>query len=122
MWFAKSRFSFLTSEMGQSLQGVCRPAGPEVRFGPKADLIPMTNPVTHPTRFCNRAKEYGHAGSSECLPNTQASAVEQRQADRGKATAAPQTGLVDPDETPDRRSRSRPRDVQSGNRQQASWL
>jgi hypothetical protein len=46
---------------------------------------------------------------------------------KGKLTGAkpplrPQTGLVDPDETPDRRSRSRPRDVQSGNRQQASWL
>ena len=49
-------------------------------------------------------------------------ALEQGQADRGKAAAATKTRLVNPDETPDRRPRSRPRDVQSGDRQQASWL
>jgi integrase len=48
--------------------------------------------------------------------------LEQRQADRGKATAATKTRLVDPDEAPDRRLSSRPRDVQSGDRQQASRL
>ncbi len=51
-----------------------------------------------------------------------AGALEQGQADWGKAAAATQTRLVDPDETPDRRSRSRPCHVQSGDRQQASWL
>ena len=33
----------------------------------------------------NRAEEYGHAGSSECAPHAQASAVEQRQADGGNS-------------------------------------
>jgi hypothetical protein len=40
----------------------------------------------------------------------------------GKAAAATKTHLVDPDEAPDRRPHSRPRDVQSGDRQQASRL
>jgi hypothetical protein len=40
----------------------------------------------------------------------------QRQADRGEAAAATKTRLVDPDEAPDRRPSSRPRDVQSGDR------
>jgi hypothetical protein len=35
----------LTSDMGQSLQGVCHWAGPGVRFGPKTDLIHKRNPV-----------------------------------------------------------------------------
>jgi integrase len=39
-------------------------------------------------------------------------------ADRGKATAATQARLVDPDKAPDRRPCSRPDHVQSGNRQQ----
>jgi hypothetical protein len=39
-----------------------------------------------------------------------------------KPPLATQTRLVDPDKAPDRRPRSRPRHVQSGNRQQASWL
>ena len=52
----------------------------------------------------------------------QARALEQRQADRGKAAAATETCLVDPDEAADRRPSSRPRDVQSGDRQQASRL
>jgi hypothetical protein len=39
-----------------------------------------------------------------------------------KAAAATKTRLVDPDEAPDRRPSSRPRDVQSGDRQQASRL
>ena len=50
-------------------------AGPQVRFGSKTDLIPMPNPVVHASRLCNRAEEYGHAGSSECDPRAQASAV-----------------------------------------------
>jgi hypothetical protein len=42
---------------------------------------------------------------------------------KGKVTGAkPQTRLVDPDETPDRRPGSRPRHVQLGDRQQAAWL
>jgi integrase len=69
--------------MGQSLQGGWRWAGREVRFGPKTDLIPMPNPVAHASRLCNRAEEYGHAGSSEC-PRAQAGALEQGKADRGK--------------------------------------
>src|SRR6266581_9396163 len=32
------------SEMGQTLQGIHRQTGPEVRFGPKADLISMLIP------------------------------------------------------------------------------
>jgi len=74
--------------LGQTLQVVCRRGGRDVRFGQKTDLIPTPNPVAHAYRFCNRAEEYGHAGSSECDPRAQASAVEQRQTDRGKATAA----------------------------------
>ena len=35
----------------------------------------------------------------------------------GKAAPAAETRLIDPDEAPDRRPRSRPRDVQSGDRQ-----
>src|SRR5882757_986888 len=96
------------SVVGQTLQGVCSPAGPEVRFGPKTDLIPKQDPVAHASRLSNRAEEYDHAGSNECGPRAQASAVEQRQADRSKAAAATQARLVDPDETPDRRPRSRP--------------
>jgi len=76
--------------LGQKLQGVYRPAGPGVRFAPKTDLIPMPNPVAHASRLCNLAEEYGHAGSSECDPRAQASAVEQRQANRGKAAVAAQ--------------------------------
>ena len=46
---------------------------------------------------------------------------------KGKVTGAkpplrPQTRLVDPDQTPDRRPRSGPRHVQFGDRQQAPWL
>ncbi len=67
--------------------------------------------------LCNRAEEYDHAESIECVPRTQASAVEQGKVDRGKASAATQTRLVDPDKAPDRGPRSRPRHVQSGNRQ-----
>jgi hypothetical protein len=51
-----------------------------------------------------------------------ARALEQRQADRGKAAAATKTRLVDPNEAPYRRPHSRPRVVQSGDRQQASRL
>jgi integrase len=52
-----------------------RPA-PGVRFGPKPDLIQcLTNPMAHASLLCNRAEEYGHAGSSECYPRAQASAV-----------------------------------------------
>src|SRR3977135_3419217 len=68
-------------------------------------------------------EEYDHAGSNEFHPDAaQTVALEQGQADRGKAPAATQTRLVNPDEAPDQRPRSRPRHVQSGNRQQASWL
>ena len=52
----------------------------------------------------------------------QARALEQGQADGGKAAAATKTRLVDPDEAPDRGPHSRPRNVQSGDRQQASRL
>src|SRR5665647_672819 len=104
------------TEMGQSLHRACRQAGPEVRFGPKTDLISSPNPVAHACRLRNRAVEYGHAGSSECDPGAQAGAVEQRKADRSKAAAAAQTRLVDPDKAPDRGPRSRPCHVQSGNR------
>ena len=51
--------------------------------------------------LCNRAEEYGHAGSSECDHHTQASAVEQREVDRGEAATATQTRLVDLNEAPD---------------------
>src|ERR1035437_1041046 len=83
---------------------------------------PKPNPVAHASRLCNRAEEYEHAGSSECCPRAQASTVEQGKADRSKTAAAPQTRLVDPDETPDRTPRPRSGHVQSGNRQQASRL
>ena len=76
-----------------------RPA-PRVRFGPKTDLISMPNPVAHASRLCNRAEEYGHAGSSEC-PSAQAGALEQGKADRRKTAAATQARLVDPDKAPD---------------------
>src|SRR5258708_26626191 len=110
------------SALGQTLQVVCCRAGREVRSGPKTDLIPMPNLVAHASRPLQPAEEYCHAGSSECDPSARASAVEQGKANRGKATAATKTRLVDSYETPDRRPRSRPRYVQSGNRQQASWL
>src|SRR5260370_36420973 len=108
--------------MGQSLQTLCRRAGCQVRFGPKTDLIAMPIRWHMLLDLYSRAEEYGHAGSCECDPRAEASAVEQGKADRGKATTATQTRLVDSDEAPDRRSRSRPRHVQSGNRQQTSRL
>ena len=58
--------------------------------------------VAHASRLCNRAEEYDDAGSSECCPSAQASALEQGKADRRETAAATQTRLVDPDETPDR--------------------
>src|SRR5258708_23124038 len=61
-------------------------------------------------------EEYDHAGSSECDPRAQASAVEQGEGDGGKAAAATQTRVVTPDETPDLGPRPRPRHVQSSNR------
>src|SRR6266404_9453603 len=65
------------------------------------------------------AKEKDHGRPRKCDSYCQqAPALEQGQADRGKAAAALQTCLVDSDEAPDRGSRSRPCDVQSGNRQQ----
>src|SRR5258708_1017848 len=111
------------SESGQSLQVLYRGTRREVRFSQKTDVIPMPNPVTHTSPLCNRAEEYDHAGSSECDPNVpKTSAVEKGQAKGGKTAAAPQARLVDSDEAPDRRPRSRPRHVQPGNRQQASWV
>ena len=77
------------SVSGQTLPGVCRETGPKVRFGPKADLIPMPISVAHASRLCNRAEEYDHAGSSECCPSPQTSALEQGKADRGKAPRRP---------------------------------
>jgi len=56
--------------------------------------------VVHASRLCNRAEEYGHAGSSEC-PSAQAGALEQGKADRRKTAAATQARLVDPDKAPD---------------------
>jgi hypothetical protein len=85
------------SALGPTLQGVCRSASPRVHFGPKTDLIPTPNAVAHASRLCNRAEEYAHAGSSECDRRIQASAMEQGKVDRGKAAAATQTRLVDPD-------------------------
>src|SRR6202521_1450598 len=108
------------SESGQSLQTLGCRAGYEVRFGSKTDLIPMPIRWHMLLVLCNRAEEYGHAGSSECYPRAQASALEQGQAHGGQAAAATQTCLVDPDETSDRRPRSRLGHVQFGNRQQAS--
>ena len=63
------------SAMGQSLQGACRWAGPEVRFCPKTDPISSPSPVAHACRLRNRAEEDGHAGSSECDPGVEAGAV-----------------------------------------------
>jgi hypothetical protein len=40
----------------------------------------------------------------------------------GKAPAATKTRLINPDEARDRWPHSRPRHVQSSNRQQTSWL
>jgi hypothetical protein len=48
-------------------------------------------------------------------------ALEQGQADRAKAAATTQARLVDLDDVPHQRPRSRPNHVQSGDRQQASW-
>jgi integrase len=45
--------------------------------------------VAHASRLCNRAEEYGYAGSSECDPRVQASAVEQGKADRAKPPLRP---------------------------------
>jgi hypothetical protein len=40
------------SQMGQTLQVVCRHALlPEVRLDPKTDLIPTPDQVAHPSRF-----------------------------------------------------------------------
>ena len=72
----------------------------------------MPNPVIHASCLSNRAEEYDHEGASECAPRAQASAVEQGKADRGKAAAATQARLVDPDKAPNRRPRSRPRHVE----------
>src|SRR5271169_1291019 len=59
-----------------------------------------------------------HVGTSKCYPDASKTvALEQGQADRGKAAATAQTRLVDPDKAPDRRPTSRPSHVQSGNRQ-----
>jgi hypothetical protein len=62
--------------LGQALQVVYRPAGAEVRLGPKGDLILIANPVAHASRLCNRAEEYGHARPSECCRRAEASAME----------------------------------------------
>src|SRR5258706_1446584 len=76
-----------------------------------------------PCLFLSLAKEKDHGRSrkyhSYCEHKP---ALEQGQADRGEAAAASQTCLVDSDEAPDRGAGSRPCDVQSGDRQQASWL
>src|SRR6202163_4777367 len=59
----------------------------------------------------------------ECEPSTtNAGTAEQGKADRSEAATATQARLVDPDEASNRRPRSRPCNVQSGDRQQASWL
>ena len=63
--------------------------GPDAPFGPETDLIPMPNPAAHASRLSNRAEEYGHAGSSQCGPRAQTSAVEQGKADRGKPPLRP---------------------------------
>jgi hypothetical protein len=87
-------------------------AGPDAKsaLAPRTDLIPISNPAAHASRLSNRAEEYSH-GSSECDLRAQANAVEQGKADRGKATAATQTRLLDPDKAPDRGPRSRSRHV-----------
>src|SRR4051795_2962091 len=111
-----------TIHSGQSLRLTSCQADLRVRFRPKGDLISMPISLAHASRLCNRAEEYDHAGSSECCPSPQTSALGQGKADRGKAPAPPQARLVDPDKASDRRTRSRSGHVQSGNRQQASWL
>lgn len=64
--------------------------------------------------LCNRAAKYDHAGSGQYEPNAPKSgAVNQGQAARRKAAAATETRLGDSDEASGRRSRSRPRHVQS---------
>jgi integrase len=45
--------------------------------------------VAHAFRLCNRAEEYDHAGSSECCPSPQTSALEQGKADRAKPPLRP---------------------------------
>ena len=40
----------------------------EVRFGPKANLIPMPTRWNMLLDLCNRAEEYGHAGSVNATP------------------------------------------------------
>ncbi len=37
-------WSWATTAVGQTLQGIHRQTGPEVRFGPKTDLISMLIP------------------------------------------------------------------------------
>jgi integrase len=54
--------------------------------GTQSPLWPENRPVS---RLCNRAEEYGHAGSSECDPRALASAVEQGKADRAKPPLRP---------------------------------
>jgi hypothetical protein len=63
------------SLLGQSLHRARRQAGVGVRFRPKTDLISSSNSVAHTFRLCNRAEEFGHAGSRECDTRAQASAV-----------------------------------------------
>ncbi len=54
--------------LGQTLQGICRETGPEVRFGPKADPISIPILVAHASRLCNRAEEYDHADQVNAVP------------------------------------------------------
>ena len=49
------------SELGQSLPAARCLAGCEVRIGPKADLIPMSESTAHASHPCNRAEEYDDA-------------------------------------------------------------
>src|SRR6266478_1697823 len=93
-----SRSDRAISAFGHSLPVVCRRAGREVRFGPKTNQIPMPTRWRMLLALCNRAEEYDHAESIECVPRAQAGAVEQGQDHGGKAAAATQT-VVDPDET-----------------------
>ncbi|MGC2809092.1 MAG: tyrosine-type recombinase/integrase, partial [Bradyrhizobium sp.] len=53
--------------LGQTLQGICRETGPEVRFGPKADPISIPILVAHASRLC-RAEEYDHADQVNAVP------------------------------------------------------
>src|ERR1700686_1000724 len=91
---------------------------PDLRIGSRVVRSKMLHPWDMlPSSVTD---EYGHAGSSTPTPH------KRLPWNKGKLTGAkpplrPKHRLVGLDDVSDRRPRSRPNHVQSGDRQQASW-